>query len=88
MYEPYIQSEKKQTYQKIAKKLVSEKKAYYCFCTPAELTECRNKALKNNLPPRYNRKCLNLSEHVINEKILKKIPYVIRLKMPDNEIIQ
>ena len=34
---PYLQSERLDIYKELAEKLVSEKKAYYCFCTPERL---------------------------------------------------
>ena len=38
----------------IAKQLLDEGKAYYCYCTPQELEDMREQAKANNLPPRYN----------------------------------
>ncbi len=38
----------------VAKKLLDEGKAYYCYCTPQELENMREQAKANNLPPRYN----------------------------------
>lgn len=38
----------------IAKQLLAEGKAYYCYCSPEELEQMREHAKANNLPPRYN----------------------------------
>lgn len=38
----------------IAKQLLEEGKAYYCYCTPEELEKMREEAKAKNLPPRYN----------------------------------
>ncbi len=37
-----------------AHRLVAEDKAYFCYCTPDELTAMREEAKANGLPPRYN----------------------------------
>ena len=37
-----------------ARRLVDEGKAYYCYCTPEELTAMREDARAKGLPPRYN----------------------------------
>jgi glutamyl/glutaminyl-tRNA synthetase len=37
--------------------------------------------------PRYDGHCRNLSQEEIEEKLKNKTPYVIRLKMPEKEII-
>ena len=41
---PYLQSQRKDIYDKYIKKLLDEKKAYYCFDTPEELDALRQKA--------------------------------------------
>jgi len=41
---PYLQSQRMDTYDKYVKKLLEEKKAYYCFDTTEELDELRKKA--------------------------------------------
>ena len=37
-----------------AHRLIAEGKAYYCYCTPDELTTMREEAKAKGLPPRYN----------------------------------
>ncbi|PWR25835.1 glutamate--tRNA ligase [Zavarzinia aquatilis] len=37
-----------------AQRLIAEDKAYYCYCTPEELTAMREDAKAKGLPPRYN----------------------------------
>jgi glutamyl/glutaminyl-tRNA synthetase len=41
---PYLQSQRKDTYDKYIKKLLDDKRAYYCFDTPEELDALRQKA--------------------------------------------
>jgi len=41
---PYLQSQRRDIYDKYVKKLIDDKKAYYCFDTPDELQAMRDKA--------------------------------------------
>ncbi|MDR2829187.1 MAG: glutamate--tRNA ligase [Mycoplasmataceae bacterium] len=81
---PYIQSEGFKSFQELGEKLVKEGKAYYCFCTSEELEAQREKASETGTTPKYNRKCLHLSQEEIQKKLDAGVPYAIRLKMPDN----
>ena len=52
---PYLQSQRRDIYNKYVKKLIDEKKAYYCFDTPEELDTLRKEAearKKNFIYPR------------------------------------
>jgi len=52
---PYFQSQRRDIYNKYVKKLIDEQKAYWCFDTPEELDELRQKAesqKKNFIYPR------------------------------------
>ncbi|AXF95868.1 glutamate--tRNA ligase [Spiroplasma phoeniceum] len=82
-YGPYRQLERLELYQKYAQKLLTTKKAYYCFCTPAELEKDREAQLaKGYLSPRYNRKCWQLTSEQIAEKLSKQTPYNLRFFVP------
>ncbi|MDR1850775.1 MAG: glutamate--tRNA ligase [Mycoplasmataceae bacterium] len=82
---PYIQSEMFEKFRQIGEQLVTEGKAYYCFCTPEELEKQREEALAHNATPKYNRKCTYLSKEEIQAKLDAKTPYSIRLRIPDNK---
>jgi len=43
-------------HKEIAEQLLKEDKAYYCYCTPEELTEMREKAQSEKKPFRYDRR--------------------------------
>lgn len=81
--EPVFQFSRADRHVELAKKLVEEGKAYYCYCTPEELKTMRDEALKNHASPRYNRNCRD------NENVRKAgVNPVIRLKAPtDGETI-
>lgn len=87
-YGPYVQSQKLERYQKLILKLIYENKAYYCFCTPEQLEEDRQLALKNHQTPKYNRRCLKLTDQEIKAKLKRGTHVAVRLKMEDNVNIE
>lgn len=88
-YGPYVQSEKLEVYKKYAEQLVEDRYAYYCFCEPERLETMRKEQAAQKKPPIYDKYCLrNLTEEKINENLKKNCPYVIRLKIPESEIIE
>ncbi|GAB5045694.1 glutamate--tRNA ligase [Thermodesulfovibrio sp. TK110] len=72
---PFRQTDRMEIYRAYAHKLLEERKAYRCYCTPEELEERRQKAMKEGKPPRYDRRCRDLKE------VFDK-PFAIRFKMP------
>jgi glutamyl-tRNA synthetase len=58
---PYFQSERLDTYSRVAEELVAKGFAYECFCAPEELRARREAQGKAGLPPKYDRTCLGLS---------------------------
>ena len=88
-FKPYLQSERLDIYKNLAQKLVSEHKAYYCFCTPERLEKLKEEQQKQKLPQaKYDKHCLRLSKNEIEEKLRADIPFVIRLNVkPDQKII-
>lgn len=94
-YAPYRQSERKPMYRQYAEQLVAQGNAYYAFDTPEELEAMRN-ALKSpeNPSPQYDsktrmqmRNSLSLPAEEVQRLIDAGTPYVIRIKMPENETV-
>ncbi len=86
---PYIQSERLELYKGYAEQLVKEGKAYYCFCKPERLEEMRKIQEAQKQPPMYDQYCLkNLSQEQIEENLKNDVPCVIRMKVPENKIIE
>ncbi|MCB0745127.1 MAG: glutamate--tRNA ligase [Ignavibacteriae bacterium] len=82
---PYYQSKRLEIYSANVQKLLDDKKAYYCFCTPERLSELRDEQQKLKLPQaKYDKHCLHLSESEINEKLNSGIPKVVRLNVEPN----
>jgi len=86
---PYIQSERADLYQKAADELIEKGSAYRCFCTQDRLRELREKQkeAKMQAGSGYDRHCRGISPREIQQKLAKNIPFVVRLKIPDGEII-
>jgi len=92
-YAPYRQSERKDIYKQYATQLIEAGHAYYAFDTPSELEEMRNNfKTPENPSPQYNhavrakmRNSLTLSASEVAALLEAGRPYVVRIKMPDNE---
>jgi glutamyl-tRNA synthetase len=56
---PFYQTQRMSFYQEAAEKLLSEGRAYRCYCTPEELETKREAALKAGVKPKYDRTCLH-----------------------------
>lgn len=52
--EPVFQSTRADRHREVALELLERGLAYKCYCTPEELAQMREDAMKNGLPPRYN----------------------------------
>jgi glutamyl-tRNA synthetase len=94
-YGPYRQSERKEIYHEYAQKLLNNGNAYIAFDTPEDLEKLRKDAELNgntfvyNFESRVNLKnSLNLSKQEVESLLDKNTPYVIRFKIPENQIIE
>ncbi|MEG1499704.1 MAG: glutamate--tRNA ligase family protein, partial [Clostridia bacterium] len=80
----YRQSERKELYLTFAKILVSEGKAFPCFCDAAEnkeeIFERRENLLEENSELEEKDICRNLTFEEIEKNILAKKPFALRLK--------
>ena len=79
-YGPYVQSERKDLYSKYAEQLVSEGKAYYCFCTKERLDALHESKGENG--GGYDRHCRSLPKEEAERLLAAGTPHVIRQKMP------
>ena len=92
-YAPYRQSERKENYKQYATQLINAGHAYYAFDTPTEIEEMRNDfKTPENPSPQYNhavrakmRNSLSLDAAEVAALLEAGTPYVVRIKMPDNE---
>jgi nondiscriminating glutamyl-tRNA synthetase len=86
-YGPYIQSERLNIYREYIDRLVSQKNAYYCFCTSERLEELRNRAQADGKNFKYDRHCFSLSSDEVSSRLEQGEKYTIRMKVPDDEIV-
>ncbi|HTO15272.1 MAG TPA: glutamate--tRNA ligase [Edaphocola sp.] len=94
-YAPYRQSERKPMYRQYAEQLVTQGNAYYAFDTTEELETMRNSLKTSENPsPQYDHKTrmqmrnsLSLSDEEVKALLDANIPYVIRIKMSENESV-
>ncbi len=83
-YGPYYQSGRLDLYRKEARRLINEGKAYYCFCTPEELTRVRELQRQTGQALRYNGKCRDIAPADALRRIEAGEEAVIRLRIPDS----
>ena len=92
---PYRQSERREIYLKYAKQLVEAGWAYYAFDTSEELDTLRKEAEAKGETFAYNYAVreklptsLSLSKEEVEERIARGDIWVVRFKMPENEIVE
>jgi glutamyl-tRNA synthetase/nondiscriminating glutamyl-tRNA synthetase len=85
-YVPYRQSDRLQIYREQAERLVSEGKAYLCFCTEDDLQKERERALAEGGQPIYSGKCRNLDPDEAKRHRAAGEACAIRLKIPEHPI--
>ena len=79
---PFFQSHRLDMYKKYAEQLVTEDKAYYCFCSSERLDAMRKDQAARKLPPGYDRRCRCLSNEQIETEKARGIVPVVRFKSP------
>ena len=78
------QSENFKLHWKFATDLLTQKKAFVCFCSADDIEKQREIAQKEKRPYRYSGKCEELSDVEVLER--EDEPFVVRLKKPQNPI--
>ena len=86
-YGPYVQSERGEIYRKYVQKLLDSDDAYYCYCTPQELTEMREKARAEGRSTLYDGRHRNLTETERRKFEAEGRKPVVRIKVPDESIV-
>ena len=82
---PVYQTDRMALYREHAERLLRENKAYYCYCTPEELEEKRQKALKEKRKPKYDGSCRGVQNPVPGRSpaIRFKAPQEGKTVLPD-----
>ena len=81
-YGPYFQSQRLELYHQTAEHLVSQRDAYYCYCSPQRLKEMRAEQVRHKQPLGYDRHCRHLSEEERLAKEKEGITPVVRFQTP------
>jgi nondiscriminating glutamyl-tRNA synthetase len=85
-YGPYRQSDRLEIYRAHAERLLSEKKAYLCFCTEEDLQKERERATAEHRQPIYSGKCRNLDSAESQRRRVSGESCAIRLRIPEHPI--
>ena len=79
---PFLQSERLERYRQAAEQLLSENKAYRCFCSTAELAAKRRAAAASGKTWKYDGTCRDLPPDLVRERCSRGLPGVVRFKVP------
>jgi nondiscriminating glutamyl-tRNA synthetase len=83
LWGPYRQSERKESYAALARRLVEQGHAYFCFCTSEELEAERQEALKAQRQPKYSGRCRQRPREESARRVAAGDAAAIRLKIAD-----
>src|SRR4051812_43450341 len=83
---PFFQGEYAARHQADAEQLLTEGKAYRCFCTKEELDAQRAGAEATGAGFRYDGRCSRLTSSEIEQRMKDGAPSTIRFKVRDEEI--
>jgi glutamyl-tRNA synthetase/nondiscriminating glutamyl-tRNA synthetase len=80
---PYRQSERLELYRTHAHRLLEAQRAYYCFCSQAQLEAEREAALAAGGQPRYSGRCRALPPDQARARVARGEPAAVRFRVPD-----
>lgn len=84
---PYLQSERRDSYDAAFQRLIDAGHAYPAFETPDELAAKRAEAQAAKRPYRYDRAALELPKETVEQYLAEGRPHVLRLKVPSGDIV-
>jgi glutamyl-tRNA synthetase len=79
---PYFQSQRLPIYHEIVHTLLDEGHAYLCYCSPGRLERMRQEQAKRRQPPKYDRRCRDLTKNESARLKETGITPVVRFKTP------
>ena len=79
---PYFQSQRLPIYREIAHKLLKEGRVYLCYCSPQRLEKMRQEQVKRKQPPKYDRRCRDLTQRERTQLEARGVTPVIRFRAP------
>ena len=84
---PYFQSERMGRYGEVAAKLLAEGKAFHCWCSADELEAKRQAAARQKVAPRYDGRCLTLTDAQVAAFKAEGRKPALRFKLPPGHAI-
>ena len=84
-FAPYQQSQRLQIYLEHAERLLKSSKAFYCFCSDAELEQHRTEAQAQGLPPQYNGKCRSIPLETAKARLADGETATVRFRTPSEK---
>ncbi len=78
---PYRQSERLEIYREHTDRLLTEGRAYRCFCSAEQLDREREQAIAAHLPQVYSGRCRNISPDDSASRAAVGEPFAVRLKI-------
>ncbi len=84
---PYLQSERLDIYKEYAEKLISEGRAYHCYCTPEEIDARKAELQAQGKPPHYDGKCLRLTAEQKRQFEQEGRKPVVRFRVYDEDFV-
>jgi glutamyl-tRNA synthetase len=85
-YGPYRQSQRWELYAAEADRLIDAGSAYHCWCTPEELDAVRKQQERDREPPRYNGRCLRLTDAERAQFEAEGRKPAVRFKVPPEKV--
>jgi glutamyl-tRNA synthetase len=79
---PYFQSQRLPIYRETAQRLLEDGHSYLCYCSPERLEAMRQEQIKRRQPPKYDRRCRELTRRERAELEATGINPVIRFRTP------
>lgn len=86
-YGPYRQTERLDTYSKYTEQLLTEGKAYYCYCSEDEIEAERQEQQDKGETPRYSGRCRHLTEKDKEQFIAEGRKPTVRFHVIENKQI-
>ncbi len=83
---PYRQSQRMELYAREAARLVESGAAYRCYCTPEELEAVRREQEAAKQAPRYNGRCLHLTDAERDAFVAEGRPAALRFRVPPETV--
>ncbi len=86
-YPPYRQTEKIDHYERVAQKLISSGQAYFCYCSPEELSLLKEDQKNSNGALRYDNRCRHLTEAQLTQLQAEGRVPAIRFKVEEPRVV-